>query len=124
MTALSLLATLTFMPGLEFFEPMDLWVEDGVVAYETTIGTGQAILPGRGAKLDFELTDGLGRLIQSSEQRGQQFSYVPGGGDPLLDTATNGMVEGTERVVWFGPQRLPASFANQTELLLRVRASR
>lgn len=128
MTLVPLLATLTFLPGIEFFEPMDLWVADGVVAYETTIGSGQPIGPGRGAKLEFDLVDGLGRVLQSSGQRGQQFFYVPGSGDQVLDSVLPGMLEGTERIVWFSSDRFPAGVGNlvppRTELMLRLRATR
>ncbi|MEZ0326030.1 MAG: hypothetical protein ACAH95_08985 [Fimbriimonas sp.] len=128
MTLVSLLATLTCVPGIEFFEPMDIWIAEGVAAYETTVGNGQVIESGRGAKLEFELFDGLGRLLQSSGQRGQQFTYVPGAGDPLLDAALSGMQEGGERVVIFSPDRFPSGLGSlvppQTELTLRLRATR
>jgi hypothetical protein len=128
MTVLPLLVTLTFLPGIEFLEPIDVLVENGVVGYDEQIGSGQLLGPGRSAKLEFELYDGLGRLLQSSSQRGQQVTYVPGSGDLLLDVATLGMAEGSARRLWFSPDRFPAGIGSlvppQTELMLQIRAVR
>jgi hypothetical protein len=120
-----LLACLSFLPGIDQLEPVDLYVGEGVVAIDTLPGEGQEITAGRAAKVEFILTDGLGHLLQSSAERGQHLTYVPGSGDPLLEEALAGAREGTERTVWFSSDRFATGLGGlvppRTELKLELK---
>jgi hypothetical protein len=121
-----LLLSLVVVPGIQDFEPMDVLWDEGLVATEHKIGEGEELRPGRSARIDYELRDGLGRVLLSSEVRGQVMSYVPSGGDSVLEQLLFGMREGGERTGYYPADRFPAGFGGlvppSTDLVLRVRA--
>ncbi|HSI74096.1 MAG TPA: hypothetical protein VK934_13040 [Fimbriimonas sp.] len=125
MTPIPLLVSLMFLPGIEQLQPMDLLVGDGLVAVDTLVGEGPEVAAGRAAKLEFTLTDGLGHVLQSSSERGQHLTYVPGSGDLLLEEALTGAREGTERTVWFSSDKFATGIGSfvppRSELRLELR---
>jgi FKBP-type peptidyl-prolyl cis-trans isomerase len=130
MIAVSLLAGFWGLPGMEALHPVDLLVGDEFVAVDTKIGDGETPVLGQTLTASFTLTDGLGRVLADSEQRGLPFSFRYGSPDvdPLLGAAVEEMRIGSERRVVFSPDFLPNGIGGivppKTDLILRVRLER
>ena len=125
MTLVPLLATLSFVPGIGYFKPVDLLVGEGSWGFDIVVGDGALVTERRSVQLSYELLDGLGRSLGSSDRRGLPFWTSPNVADPLLADVLTDMREGSERVVTLSGEKFPNGIGSlippRTDLKLRLR---
>ncbi|MGV3614925.1 MAG: FKBP-type peptidyl-prolyl cis-trans isomerase [Fimbriimonas sp.] len=98
----SLLATLFFLPGAEALGPMEVGFDLSGIVVDESIGEGPALMETGTATFHYEIVDGNGKVLASSERRGLPFTSSPTGtgSDMPLLSAMVGVRAGGRRRLW------------------------
>lgn len=80
--SISLLATLVMLPGIDALAPMDMGFDIAGVVLDDAIGEGPALSETGHATFHYEIVDGSGKVLASSERRGLPFTASPAGTGP------------------------------------------
>jgi hypothetical protein len=75
----SLLAALVMLPGVDALAPMDVGFSVSGIVVDDQIGEGPELAPKGLATFHYEIVDGSGKVLASSERRGLPFTASPSG---------------------------------------------
>jgi FKBP-type peptidyl-prolyl cis-trans isomerase len=96
---LSLLTALVVLPGVDFIPSMDVGLDVSGVVIDDVLGEGPALSETGRATFHYDIVDGNGKVLASSERRGLPFTASPvgTGADAALLSAMVGVKPGGVR---------------------------
>lgn len=97
--SISLLAALVMLPGVDALTPMDVSFDVSGIVVDDEIGDGPELTMKGLATFHYEIVDGNGKVLASSERRGLPFTASPSGTgtEEALLTAMVGVRAGGRR---------------------------